>query len=200
MVKTLKNLRLQNQKSYDLETWHVSLGTQALQILYKWWPWVDLDLIYGKVKFGHLYVWMGKTVIKSFNWGKLAAKDYIDWIILFMKKNDLGGVVCPCPGAVYMYITIIFKHLLWNHLANQCQISYESSLGSGKESLCKWYRSHDQAGPYMVKTFKNLLLQNQKSYDLETWHIALGAHALQSLYKWWPWVYFDLFYLFLYFQ
>ena len=33
------------------------------------------------------------------------------------------------------------------------------------------------------KTFKNLLLQNQKSYDLETWHVAFGAQALQSLYK-----------------
>ena len=30
--KTLKNL-LQNQKSYDLETWHVESGTQALQSL-----------------------------------------------------------------------------------------------------------------------------------------------------------------------
>ena len=31
--KNLKNILLQNQKSYDHETWHVSLGTQALQIL-----------------------------------------------------------------------------------------------------------------------------------------------------------------------
>ena len=31
----------------------------------------------------------------------------------------------------------------------------------------------------MVKTFKNLLLQNQKSYDLETLHVALGT----KLYK-----------------
>ena len=31
----------------------------------------------------------------------------------------------------------------------------------------------------MVKTFKNLLLQNQKSYDLEIWHVALGL----KLYK-----------------
>ena len=37
--------------------------------------------------------------------------------------------------------------------------------------------------PYMVKTFKNLLLQNQKSYDLENWHVAFGTQALQSLYK-----------------
>ena len=41
-------------------------------------------------------------------------------------------------------------------------------------------------GPgHMTKmaAFKNLLLQNQKSYDLVTWHVALGTQALQSLYK-----------------
>ena len=27
----------------------------------------------------------------------------------------------------------------------------------------------------MAKTFKNLLLQNPKSFDLETWHAALGS-------------------------
>ena len=36
----------------------------------------------------------------------------------------------------------------------------------------------------MVKPFKNLLLQNQKSYDLETWHVESETQALQSLYKW----------------
>ena len=56
MVKTFKNLLLQNLKSYDLETQPVALGTQALQSLYKWWPWVDLVLFYGKVKLGRLYV------------------------------------------------------------------------------------------------------------------------------------------------
>ena len=33
------------------------------------------------------------------------------------------------------------------------------------------------------KTLKNLLLQNQKAYDFETWHEASGNGALQSLYK-----------------
>ena len=32
----------------------------------------------------------------------------------------------------------------------------------------------------MVKTFKNFKLQNHKSYDLETWHVALGTLALQG--------------------
>ena len=39
------------------------------------------------------------------------------------------------------------------------------------------------AMPIYGKTFKNLLLQNKQSYGLETWHVALGAQALQSLYK-----------------
>ena len=48
----VKNL-LQNWM-YDLETCHVAAGTRALQSLYKLWSWVDLDLFYGKVKFGHI--------------------------------------------------------------------------------------------------------------------------------------------------
>ena len=33
------------------------------------------------------------------------------------------------------------------------------------------------------KNFKNLLLQNQKAYDFETWHESSGNRALQSLFK-----------------
>ena len=36
---------------------------------------------------------------------------------------------------------------------------------------------------YGKKLEEKLLLQNQKSYDLETSHAILGAQALQSLYK-----------------
>ena len=39
------------------------------------------------------------------------------------------------------------------------------------------------ARPIYGKNLKNILLQNQKSYDLETWHVASGTQALQSLYK-----------------
>ena len=53
--------------SYGLETWHASLGTQALQMLYKWLPWVDLDLFYGKVKFGNLGFSIGKSENSGFS-------------------------------------------------------------------------------------------------------------------------------------
>ena len=48
--------------------------------------------------------------------------------------------------------------------------------------------------PYMVKTLKNFLLQNQKTDDLESWYAASGAWELWSLFKWWLWVDADLFY------
>ena len=31
-------------------------------------------------------------------------------IFMFMKRFCPQGVVCPCPGAINMYMTIIFKH------------------------------------------------------------------------------------------
>ena len=36
------------------------------------------------------------------------------WIeyFMFMKTVCPQGGVCPCPGSIYMFMTIIFKHLL----------------------------------------------------------------------------------------
>ena len=36
------------------ETWYVAFGSTAHYRLFKWCPWVDLDLFYGKVKFGNI--------------------------------------------------------------------------------------------------------------------------------------------------
>ena len=58
--KNLKNHLLWNQKADDLESWYAALGTQVLPCLFKWWPWNDLDLFYGKFEFGPLCFCMGK--------------------------------------------------------------------------------------------------------------------------------------------
>ena len=64
--KNLKKNLLWNQKANDLETWYARLGARVLPSLLKWLPWVDLDLnlFYGKVKFGPLcFCWKkGKTI------------------------------------------------------------------------------------------------------------------------------------------
>ena len=62
--KNLKNLLLWNLKTNDLETWFEASDVRVLSSLFIWWPWVDLDLFYGKVKFGpYAFVWEnGKTM------------------------------------------------------------------------------------------------------------------------------------------
>ena len=60
------------------------------------------------------------------------------------------------------------------------------SAGGGlRKIVCGGERAGEkQPGLYcMVKTLKNLLCQNQKSFDSETWHVVSGTQALQSLHK-----------------
>ena len=60
-----KNL-LQNRWTDFHKTWYVASGTPAHHSLYKWWPWVDLDLIYAKVKFGSIGISIGKSENSGF--------------------------------------------------------------------------------------------------------------------------------------
>ena len=52
-------------------------------------------------------------------------------------------------------------------------------MGRENESEFKWFMSH----AHMVKTFKNLLLWNQKADDLETWFAAMVTRVLISVFK-----------------
>ena len=63
--KTVKHLTW-NQKAHHLETWYAALVTQVLPGMLKWWPWVDLDLFYSKVKIGPFCFCMGKSLSCSF--------------------------------------------------------------------------------------------------------------------------------------
>ena len=58
MVKTFKNLLLQNQTSPWALSLHKSSGTGDLPKLLKWWSYVDIWPFYGKVKFAsHAFLW-----------------------------------------------------------------------------------------------------------------------------------------------
>ena len=54
----------------------------------------------------------GKNRKMSFNGRKLARNERMDRRFMFMKIFWAQGVVCPCPGAINMYMTKIFKHFL----------------------------------------------------------------------------------------
>ena len=56
-----KNLLLRNRWADFHETWYVASGTPAHYILFKLCPRNDLDLFYGKVKFGNLGFSIGKV-------------------------------------------------------------------------------------------------------------------------------------------
>ena len=108
MVKTLKNLPLRNQKADDLETSYAALGARSLLSLFKWWPKVDHDLFYGKVKFGPLLFCTGKGKTMDFSETvvvsdlKLATDDPSDKF--FLTSNFVPwGLCAPCPGVIYLY-------------------------------------------------------------------------------------------------
>ena len=54
----------------------------------------------------------GEKWQNAIEWVKLTGNRQIDRKLMFVEKIWPVGVVCPCPGAIYMYISIILKHLL----------------------------------------------------------------------------------------
>ena len=107
--KKLKNLLLRNQKADDLETWYAALGAQVLPNLFKWWPWVDTDLFYGKVKFGPLCFCMGNGKTMDFSETtvlydlKLVTGDRSDKKFLLTSIFCSLGALCPLPRS-YIHV------------------------------------------------------------------------------------------------
>ena len=109
MVKTLKNLLLQNQKTDDLETWYAASGSQVLQVCSN--DDSGLTLSYftaGSNLLPYAFVWeKGKTMDFSETIVvcglKLAADDRSDKKFLLTSKFlSPGGCMPPCPGAIYI--------------------------------------------------------------------------------------------------
>ena len=91
MTKTLKNLLLRNQESFRAESWYPALWTQDLPSLFKWWPYVDLWLFYGKVKFASPCICMGKllkNVLKTNDWN-------LQWVIKVVKHFSYNQNFVP---------------------------------------------------------------------------------------------------------
>ena len=60
-IKPFKNLPLGNRQTDFHETWYVASGTLSDYSLFKQWPWSELDLFYGKIKFCNLGFSLGKS-------------------------------------------------------------------------------------------------------------------------------------------
>ena len=102
--KNIKNLLPRDLTADDLETWCAASGTQVLPNSFKWLPWVDFDLFYGKVKFCPLCFCIGKNenqwifseTIVVYDL-KLATDDRNGKKFLLTSKLCPLGAVCPLP-------------------------------------------------------------------------------------------------------
>ena len=100
MVKTFKNRLLQNQKSYDLEIWHVALGTQ---VFINDDPGLTLTYFTARSNLvPYAFVWeKDKTMDFSETIAvyhlKLATDDRSDKKFLLTSKLCPLGAVCPLP-------------------------------------------------------------------------------------------------------
>ena len=135
MVKTLKKSSSPEPKG--LWPWNLvyvcRTGARVLPSMFKWWPSVAHDLLYGKVRFGPLCFCLRKgktmdiseTIVIHWPWTKVTQIQHFQ--TCFSEK--LLGWLKP-------------------NFANWSQISCGSSMGWGNESLFKWSRSHGQDGHY----------------------------------------------------
>ena len=113
-----------------------------------------------------------KNCYKAIIWEKLAANYQINTRFIF-KKN-----VCPCPGAIYLYKTIIFKHnFLFNHLANQSQIKAKFLVEP------PW-----EVGAYIFKDGRHahICLKTLKVYYPEMMTLGCDGAILQKSQIWLP--------------
>ena len=176
MVKTFKNL-LQNRECLWAEPLQESLGTGGLPKLLKELSYVDVWPFYGKVKFASLCICMEKTFknLPLQNRACLMAESlhissgteelpkllkywsYIDIWPFYGKVNFAS--LCICMGKMFRI----------------------SNNFSSKMVAVRWPRWLPR--PYMVKTFKNLLLQNRECLGAEPLQESSGTWGLPTLLK-----------------
>ena len=77
MVKTLKNLLLQNWGSLVAESLRKSSGMGGLPKLLKWWSYIDVWPFYGEVKFALVCICMGPIHLYGKN------VDNFKWLLLW---------------------------------------------------------------------------------------------------------------------
>ena len=98
MVKTFKSLLFWSQRSYDLETWFVASGTQALQIYMNDDP--EMTLTY--------FMPRSNLDAYTFEWGKLSQKSFkgknLQQITKFL--NNYVYEKIWTPGSVGLYTCI----------------------------------------------------------------------------------------------
>ena len=105
--------------------------------------------------------------------------------------GELLGWVTVRPSVVVVVrpFTFFKLHLLLNHWMDSNQTWQKWSLGGPLSKLFKEFDSMQNSGCYgnkrekSTKTFKNLLVRNQKAQVFDIWYVASSSGPLPKLFK-----------------
>ena len=132
-----KNLKKSSAEPKGRWPWNLvcSMGSRVLPGLFRWWPWVDLDIIYSKIRFGpYAFVWeKGKTMdfsetIVVYDL-KLPTDDWSNKKFLLTSKLCPLGAVCPLPPG--------YIHLL-NHEKKLYKVRLQRDFFETCNKWMKW--------------------------------------------------------------
>ena len=149
MVKTFKNLLLQNQISPGALSLHKSSGTGDLPKLLKWWSYVDIWPFYGKIKFAsHAFLWAPYIYM-----GKMLRIHILDISIIQLNRNLMMSIRALMRRKLAKWadrkskmattaaiLKINFGHLLSNLRslwAETCSLATGWLLDQNKLNLCQ---------------------------------------------------------------
>ena len=128
--------------------------TPAHHNLFKWWPWSDLDLFYGKVKFGNLGFFYWKK------WKLLIFRTFAACDLKPTEKNEHMWVLkvkvisWPWPKVIYIQnLNLLFSETTGPIKPNFiCKLSGTRKWKFIDMMLVTWPRWPPR--PYMVKTLQ----------------------------------------------
>ena len=183
MVKTFKNLLLQNQISPGALSLHKYLGTGGLQKLLKWWSYVDIWPFYSKVKFAsHAFVWALYIYM-----GKMLRIHILDISsIIHLNRNLMMSIRALMRHKIAKWadrkskmattaaiLKINFRHLFWNLRslwAETCSLATGWLLDRNILKLCrsKIQDGHSGSAPL------NKMAARAKKYKIFKRHLVLG--------------------------
>ena len=169
----------------------------VLPKLFKLWTWVDLDLFYAKVKFGHIGFCMGNCENYLFFgnycslWSQSCMKHLAKWVneVEWVSKVKVILWFWSKVTQISKLKLVFLKNsrAIWN------QSSYQSLRENRNENLYRWVWSHDQHGrmPIYGKNLKKA--SSPEPIDQWPWNlvcsIAYGSttKVVQFMTLGWPW-------------
>ena len=168
----------------------------VLPKLYKLWPWVDLDLFYTKVKFGHIGFCMGKSENNLFFWNycslgsQSCLKHLAKWVNEVEWVSEVKVILWPWPWSKVTQISMLKLVFLKNSWAIWNQNSCESLREKRNENLFKWVGSHDQHGHHAHVWQKS---SSPEPIDRWPWNLVCSivyrstTKVIQIMTLGWPW-------------